>query len=56
MCLVTVGHGVVVGLGGRIVMLVVTTGLLVVVDEVEVEVQVVVGGHGLVEVQRQPQC
>ena len=47
----TVGHGVVVGLGGSVVILVVTTGRLVDVVEVEVEVDVVVVGLGLVECQ-----
>lgn len=50
-CLVTVGHGVVVGLGGSVVILVVMIGLVVLVDveEVEVEVEVLVVGLGLGE-------
>jgi hypothetical protein len=52
-CLVTVGHRVLVGLGGSIVTLVMTTGLLVDVDELDVEVdvgvEVVVVGLGLRE-------
>ena len=60
-CLVTVGHGVVVGLGGSVTMLVVTTGLLVLVDDevdvdvdFDVDVDVVLVGLDLGEVKRQP--